>query len=138
MSVACVAGFIDCIVTVLLLHSNSFVTAFSLFRYCILILLVLQDSPQYAIGARRRLPSHRLRYFVGVCGSKRFDDASGNPQPVRGVAVEVEEAVDVEVDGVVVTGAVQLGLDVVSKGLGCVCEMIERIQNCGYLIYALA
>lgn len=41
----------------------------------------LQEDPKYAAGMKIRSPESRLRYFVGLCNSKRMDEATGNPQP---------------------------------------------------------
>ncbi len=41
----------------------------------------LQDDPKYTNGLKIRSPEGRLRYFVGLCGSKRIDEATGNAQP---------------------------------------------------------
>lgn len=40
----------------------------------------LQADPKYAAGLRIRNPEMRLKYFVGLCGGKRFDEASGSLQ----------------------------------------------------------
>ncbi|GBF88296.1 DNA-directed RNA polymerase II subunit 1 [Raphidocelis subcapitata] len=44
-------------------------------------LLLDKSDPKYALGLKRTKPEARLRYFMGICGSKKFDDRSGAPQP---------------------------------------------------------
>jgi hypothetical protein len=43
--------------------------------------LPTQADPKYAAGLRIRNAESRLRYFVGLCSSKRLDEATGNLQP---------------------------------------------------------
>ena len=42
---------------------------------------VLQEDDKYKSGLRINSAEGKLRYFVGVCSSKRMDEATGNPQP---------------------------------------------------------
>lgn len=42
---------------------------------------VLQADPKYMQGMRIQDPDKRLRYIVGMCASKRMDEATGAPQP---------------------------------------------------------
>ncbi|KAL6754081.1 hypothetical protein V8C86DRAFT_2713077 [Haematococcus lacustris] len=44
-------------------------------------LLVDKTTDKYNMGLRIRNPESRLRYFVGMCASKRMDESTGNPQP---------------------------------------------------------
>ena len=41
----------------------------------------LQDDPKYKAAMRTRNPEQRLRAFLQLCGSKRFDEETGAPQP---------------------------------------------------------
>ncbi len=45
-------------------------------------MLVVQEDPRFAQGVKIRKPEFRLRYFMQQCASKRFDEATGSPQPV--------------------------------------------------------
>lgn len=47
----------------------------SLFPSCV------QSDPKYLQGMRIQDPDKRLRYIVGMCASKRMDEATGAPQP---------------------------------------------------------
>ena len=40
-----------------------------------------QDDPKYKAAMRTRNPEQRLRAFLQLCGSKRFDEETGAPQP---------------------------------------------------------
>jgi DNA-directed RNA polymerase beta' subunit len=40
-----------------------------------------QDDPKYKQAMRTRNPEQRLRAFLALCGSKRFDEETGAPQP---------------------------------------------------------
>lgn len=41
----------------------------------------LQDDPKFKQAIRTKSPEARLRAFVALCGSKRFDEETGAPQP---------------------------------------------------------
>lgn len=41
----------------------------------------LQDDPKFKQASRIREPEQRLRAFLALCGSKRFDEETGAPQP---------------------------------------------------------
>jgi hypothetical protein len=48
-----------------------------------------QSDQKYMTGLKIRNPEGRLRYFVGICSSKRMDDATGAPQPQYRCAVAI-------------------------------------------------
>ncbi|BDA48126.1 probable DNA-directed RNA polymerase II subunit RPB1 [Coccomyxa sp. Obi] len=44
-------------------------------------LLIDKDDPKFKQAIRTKNPEARLRAFVALCGSKRFDEETGAPQP---------------------------------------------------------
>ena len=40
-----------------------------------------QDDPKFKAAMRTRNPEQRLRAFLALCGSRRFDEETGAPQP---------------------------------------------------------
>jgi hypothetical protein len=43
--------------------------------------MCIQDDPKFKQAMRTKNAEARLRAFVALCGSKRFDEETGAPQP---------------------------------------------------------
>ena len=53
----------------------------------------MQEDPKFLKGKSLRSAEARLRHFLGLCGSKRIDEATGGAQPhykLDGMSIQAE------------------------------------------------